>query len=66
MSNEVKNNNTTLPLIITSDEVIASILKRHEYDCVNENENMYTFINNGELTFSDSLIDSNKIVYSNY
>ena len=61
---EIKNINTTLPHILVSDKTIANILKQYEYVCVSESETMCTFVNNGELTFSDSLVDSNKIVYS--
>lgn len=63
MSNE-KNNTTTLPFILVSDKSIADILKQNGYVCVNETETMFTFMNNGKLTFSDS-IDNHKVVYSN-
>jgi hypothetical protein len=59
-----KDNNTTLPFILVSDKTIADILKQYGYICVSETETMYTFMNNGKLTFSDS-IDKNKVVYSN-
>ena len=63
MSNE-KNNTTTLPFILVSDKTIASILKQSGYECISETETMFTFVNNGKLTFSDS-IDKHKVVYSN-
>ena len=60
MSNEVK---TTLPFILVSDPAVADILKQNGLTCINETETMFTFMNNGKLTFSDSL-SNNKIVYS--
>ena len=64
MDKETKNNTATLPFIMVSDKTIANILKQYGYICVSETETMCTFMNNGKLTFSDS-IDKNKIVYSN-
>lgn len=65
MRKETNNINTTLPLILVSDKTIANILKQYEYECVSESETGYTFMNNGEIEFSDSLIDNNKIIYLN-
>lgn len=62
MNNETKN--TTLPFMIVSDKTIIDILKQNGYVCVNETDTVCTFMNNGKLTFSDS-IDNKKIVYSN-
>jgi hypothetical protein len=64
MNNETKNTTTTLPFILVSDKTIINILKQNGYVCVNETETVCTFMNNGKLTFSDS-IDNKKIVYSN-
>jgi hypothetical protein len=59
-----ENTTTTLPFILVSDKTIIGILKQNGYVCVNETETVCTFMNNGKLTFSDS-IDKNKVVYSN-
>lgn len=64
MSKELKSNTTTLPFILVADLTVADILKQMGLVCVQETETICTFENNGEITFSDSLIDSNKIVYS--
>lgn len=62
MSNKTKT--TTLPFILVSDSAVADILKQNGLVCVYESGTMFTFMNNGKLTFSDS-IDKHKIVYSN-
>jgi hypothetical protein len=62
MNKETKN--TTLPFMMVSDKTIIDILKQNGYVCVNETDTVCTFMNNGKLTFSDS-IDNKKIVYSN-
>lgn len=62
MSKEIKN--TTLPFILISDKTLASILKQNSYACIKETDTVCVLENNGILTFSDSLIDSGKIVYS--
>lgn len=64
MNKETKNTNIALPFILVSDKTISDILKQNGYVCVNETDTMCTFMNNGKLTFSDS-IDNKKIVYSN-
>ena len=64
MDKEIKSINTTLPFILVSDKSIADMLKKNGYVCVSETEAMFTFMNNGKLTFSDD-IDQHKIVYSN-
>lgn len=62
--NKEKINTATLPFILVSDKVIAEILKKQGFECINEIDTMYTFINNGKLVF-DGGVDEHKVIYSN-
>lgn len=57
--------NTALPFIMVSDKTVIEMLKQSGYVCMNESENVCTFINNGKLTFSNSIIDEHKVVFTN-
>lgn len=59
-----KSNTSTLPFILVSDEAIAERLENLGFVCVNKSKEMFTFINDGKLTFSDD-IDVHKIAFSN-
>jgi hypothetical protein len=66
MSNkkDITTTATTLPFILVSDSAIANILKQNGYVCINETETMFTFMNNGKLTFSEN-IDKHKVMFTN-
>ena len=62
---EERKVNTTLPFILVSDNTLIKLLQDNGCVCVYKTKSIHAFMNNGELTFSDSLINSNKIIYSN-
>ena len=52
-------------LICTADENTASALRKSGFrEMKTGNKNIYTFLNNSSINFSDS-VDINKIKYSN-
>ena len=59
-----KENSTTLPFILVSDETIAERLENLGFVCIGKSENMFTFMNDGKLVFSDD-IDMHKVAFSN-
>ena len=62
---EERKVNTALPFILVSDNTLINLLQNNGYVCVYKTKSIHTFMNNGKLTFSESLINSNKIIYSN-
>lgn len=58
-----KKTTTTLPFILVSDKIIGEMMKKQGFVCVHENDETYTFINNGKFVFSSE--DKHKVVFTN-
>lgn len=49
--------------IKTSDSYVASVLRLSKYTCIEEKDGMWTFINDGNMKFSEE--DNKKMIYTN-